>query len=34
LRIVKRLLPDMDLPGGMIKKRNKEEIDESQMAIF
>lgn len=34
LRIVKRLLPDMDLPGVMVKKRNKEEVDESQMAIF
>lgn len=34
LRIVKRLLPDMDLPGVMMRKRNKEEVDESQMAIF
>lgn len=34
MRIIKRLLPDMDLPGVMVKKRNKEEVDESQMAIF
>lgn len=34
MRIIKRLLPDMDLPGIMVKKRNKEEVDESQMAIF
>lgn len=34
MRIVKRLLPDMDLPGVMVRKRNKEAVDESQMAIF
>ena len=34
LRIVKRLLADMDLPNVMLQKRKKEEVDESQMAIF
>ena len=34
LRIVKRLLPDMDLPNVLLKKRQKVETDESQMAIF
>lgn len=34
MRIIKRLLPDMDLPGVMVRKRHKEEVDESQMAIF
>jgi cell wall-associated NlpC family hydrolase len=34
LRIVKRLLPDMDLPNVLLKKRQKVENDESQMAIF
>ena len=35
LRIVKRLLPDMDLPNVLLKKRQKpDEVDENQMAIF
>jgi len=34
LRIVKRLLPDMDLPNVLLKKRAKVDKDESQMAIF
>lgn len=34
MRIIKRLLPDMDLPEGMVRKRHKEVVDESQMAIF
>jgi len=35
LRIVKRLLPDMDLPNVLLKKREKvSETDENQMAIF
>jgi cell wall-associated NlpC family hydrolase len=34
LRIVKRLLPDMDLPNVLLKKREKMATDENQMAIF
>lgn len=34
LRIVKRLLPDMDLPNVLLKKREKALTDENQMAIF
>ncbi len=34
LRIVKRLLPDMDLPNVLLKKRQKLGADENQMAIF
>lgn len=34
LRVVKRLLPDMDLPNVLLKKRQKAETDEAQMAIF
>lgn len=34
MRIIKRLLPDMDLPEGMVRKRNKVAVDEHQMVIF
>jgi hypothetical protein len=35
LRIVKRLLPDMDSPSVLLKKRRKpEEVDENQILIF
>lgn len=35
LRIVKRLLPDMDLPNVLLKKREKVSVaDENQIAIF
>lgn len=34
LRIVKRLLPDMNLPSILLKKREKQEKDESQIPMF
>ncbi|TXF90363.1 NlpC/P60 family protein [Neolewinella aurantiaca] len=34
LRIVKRLLPDMDIPNVLMRKQKKVEANENQMAIF